>query len=107
MAETLFEAELIDSVRLSLVSGVGPLLRKALIDRFGSAVAVLAATRGELQGVDGIGPKISERILAAHEELDPEAELQLAAANGIDELTEASGAYPQPLRQVHDSAVEL
>ena len=31
MAETLFADELVDSVRLSLVSGVGPLLRKALI----------------------------------------------------------------------------
>ena len=35
MAETLFTDELIDSVRLSLVAGVGPLLRKALIERFG------------------------------------------------------------------------
>jgi DNA processing protein len=102
MAETVFASELIDSVRLSLVSGVGPLLRKALLERFGSAAAVLAATKGELQAVDGIGPKISARILAAHEEIDPEAELRLAAEHGIDVLTEDRTDYPRPLRQIHD-----
>jgi predicted Rossmann fold nucleotide-binding protein DprA/Smf involved in DNA uptake len=98
MADTCFDIELVDSVRLSLVSGVGPLLRKALIERFGSAAAVLGATKGELQGVEGIGPKISERILAAHDEIDPEAELRLSAEHGIDVLTETSGDYPRPLR---------
>ena len=102
MAETLFAAELVDNVRLSLVSGVGPLLRKSLLERFGSPGAVLAASRDELQSVDGIGPKTSARILAAHEEIDAEAELQLAAENGIDVLTESDAAYPRPLRQIHD-----
>ena len=59
MSNSLFTDELVDSVRLSLVSGVGPLLRKALLERFGSPAAVLAATRGELQSVEGIGPKIA------------------------------------------------
>jgi DNA processing protein len=102
MAETLYDSELIDSVRLSLVSGVGPLLRKALVERFGSPAAVLRASKGELQGVDGIGPKISTSILAAHDEVDAEAELQLAAEHGIDVLTEVSGDYPRLLRQIHD-----
>jgi hypothetical protein len=44
MAETLAANDLVDSVRLSLVSGVGPLLRKALMERFGTAAAVLAVT---------------------------------------------------------------
>ncbi len=102
MAETLFADGLVDSVRLSLVSGVGPLLRKALIERFGSAAAVLAASRDELQAVDGIGPKTSARILAARDEIDAEGELQLAAEHGIDVLTEVSAEYPRPLRQIHD-----
>ena len=40
MVNTAFDEELIDSVRLSLVSGVGPLLRKALIERFGTPAAI-------------------------------------------------------------------
>src|SRR4051812_17022650 len=102
MAETLFADELIDNVRLSLVSGVGPLLRKALLERFGSAAAVLAASRSDLQSVEGIGPKTSSQITAAREDIDAERELALAAEHGIDVLTEASDDYPRPLRQIHD-----
>ena len=102
MADTVFPDELIDGVRLSLVSGVGPLLRKALIERFGSPAAVLAANRDALQSVEGIGPKTSARIVAAKDEIDAEAELRTAADHGIDVLTEASADYPRPLREIHD-----
>ena len=102
MVQTHFSSELFDSVRLSLVSGVGPLLRKALVERFGSPAAVLAAAKDELQCVDGIGPKIAARIVAARDEIDAEAELQLAGDHGIDVLTESDVDYPQPLKQIHD-----
>jgi DNA processing protein len=102
MGESLFADELVDNLRLSLVSGVGPLLRKALLERFGTPAAVLAASRDELQCVDGIGPKIAARIVAAREEIDAEEELRIAAEHGIDVLTEANAAYPRPLRQIHD-----
>jgi DNA processing protein len=102
MGESLFADELVDNLRLSLVSGVGPLLRKTLLERFGTPAAVLAASRDELQCVDGIGPKIAARIVAAREEIDAEEELRIAAEHGIDVLTEANAAYPRPLRQIHD-----
>ncbi|HJQ80086.1 MAG TPA: DNA-processing protein DprA [Lacipirellulaceae bacterium] len=102
MPELQFSDELVDSVRLSLVSGVGPLLRKALLARFGSPAAVLAAAKDELQCVDGIGLKIAARIVAARDEIDAEAELKLAAENGIDVLADADADYPRPLRQIHD-----
>ena len=97
------QTELIDSVRLSLVSGVGPLLRKALLERFGSPAAVLAAAKDELQSVDGIGPKIAARIRrgAAMRSM-PRPSCELAAEHGIDVLTEADADYPRPLRQIHD-----
>jgi DNA processing protein len=102
MADTLFTDELIDSVRLSLVSGVGPLLRKRLLERFGSAAAILSASKDELQSVDGIGPKIGSQIVSARDEIDAEFELQLAAEHGIDVLIESDAGYPRPLRQIHD-----
>jgi DNA processing protein len=100
--EAVFAEELVDNVRLSLVSGVGPLLWKALLERFGTSAAVLAASKDELQRVDGIGPKIAARIVAAHEEVDAEAELRLAGEHGIEVVTEADSSYPRPLRQIHD-----
>jgi DNA processing protein len=102
MAQTLFATDLIDSVRLSLVSGVGPLLRKALLERFGTPAAVLGASKDELQTVHGIGPKIAAQIVAAKGEIDAEAELQLAAEHGIEVLVESDANYPRPLRQIHD-----
>ena len=102
MVNTAFDEELIDSVRLSLVSGVGPLLRKALIERFGTPAAVLAASRSDLQNVDKIGPKIAARIVAAKDEIDAELELQIAADHGIDVLVESGDDYPRPLRTIHD-----
>jgi DNA processing protein len=102
MVEAAFTAELVDNVRLSLVPGVGPLLRKALLECFGTATAVLAASRDELQCVDGIGPKIAARIVAARDEIDAEAELRLATEHGIEVLTQADESYPRPLRQIHD-----
>ncbi|MCC7475114.1 MAG: DNA-protecting protein DprA [Pirellulales bacterium] len=102
MADTSFSAELVESVRLSLVSGVGPLLRKALLERFGTPAAVLAAGKDELQAVNGIGPKTASRIVAANEEINAELELQIAADHGIDVLIEANDVYPRPLRKIHD-----
>lgn len=102
MEDIVFPVELVDSVRLSLVSGVGPLLRKALLARFGSATAVLAADKADLQSVEGVGPTIAARIVAADDEIDAEFELRLAAEHGIDVLTEIDAGYPRPLRQIHD-----
>ena len=48
---------LVDTLRLSLVSGVGPRIRKALLERFGSARAALAAAPSELREVQGVGPE--------------------------------------------------
>jgi DNA processing protein len=102
MSDSPYSDELIDSVRLALVSGVGPLLRKALLERFKTPAAVLAADRGTLQSVQGIGPKTADRIVAARDEIDPKAELRLAAEHGIDVLTETGDDYPRPLRNIHD-----
>jgi DNA processing protein len=102
MAETLYTDDLVDSVRLALVSGVGPRHRQDLLAMFGSSATVLAASKSGLQEVSGIGPKIAARIAAARDEIDVEAELELAAANDIDVLVESDPRYPPILRQIHD-----
>ena len=53
------EEDLIDTLRLTLIPGVGPRMRQALLERFGSARAVLAAAPSELRSVSGVGPKLT------------------------------------------------
>jgi len=93
---------LVDAVRLALTPGVGPRLRRALLERFGSPAAVLRAAPSDLQRVAGIGPKIARQIALAGDEVDAEGELALCKAHEIDVLTEESLAYPRLLREIPD-----
>jgi len=94
--------ELAATLRLSLVSGVGPRTRKALLARFGSAAAVFDAAASDLRDVPGIGMKLCRAIVAAPQTCDIDSELQLCSDHSIRILTEASDAYPPGLRDIPD-----
>jgi DNA processing protein len=101
MNDTL-DPTLVDAVRLSLVSGVGPILRKALIDRFGSATAALDAAMSDLRGVQGIGPKLAQAVAAARNEIDPEREIAICREKGVSIVTENDATYPRALSEIPD-----
>jgi DNA processing protein len=94
--------DLTAAVRLALVSGVGPRLWQALIARFGTPQAVLAAPPSVLRDVPGIGPKLSQKIAAANSEIDADAEIALCHDNGIEILTRGHPAYPRSLAEIPD-----
>ena len=77
-------------MRLSLVDGVGP-DRRRLLDRFGEPGNVLAAAPSDLREVEGVGPKLTERIVRAGDEIDAEAEIAFCRTQGI-----ASSPRPTP-----------
>jgi exodeoxyribonuclease V alpha subunit len=61
-----------------LVKGIGPILAKKLVGRFGAEVLAVIETRtAELQSVDGIGPKRRERIAHAWQEAKQVREIML------------------------------
>ena len=61
-----------------LVKGIGPILAKKLVGRFGAEVlAVIENRAAELQSVDGIGPKRRERIAHAWQEAKQVREIML------------------------------
>ena len=61
-----------------LVKGIGPILAKKLVVRFGAEVLVVIEKRpSELQTVDGIGPKRRERIAHAWQEAKQVREIML------------------------------
>lgn len=90
------------TVRLALVPGVGPILRKSLMEHFGSAEAVLAAALSQLREVSGVGPKLARTIVTARDEIDVETELQLCREHGVLILWDADASYPRLLREIHD-----
>lgn len=91
-----------DALRLSLVSGIGPRLRKALLQEFGTASAVLGAAPSDLRRVAGIGAELTRRIAVAAEEIDVQAEIDLCAANNVQILADDDPTYPRMLREIHD-----
>jgi len=96
------DVELLDSLRLSMVPGVGPRIRQALLERFGSPREVFAAEASQLREVSGVGTKTVHQILTARELIDVEGEIALCRENNVDILTDADEAFPRMLREIHD-----
>lgn len=90
------------TLRLAMVPGVGPRTRRLLLDRFGSSEAVLAAAPSELRSVEGVGPKLTARILAARDEVDVEGLIGLCRQRDVQIIAEMDEAYPPVLRQIPD-----
>src|SRR5262245_29628898 len=91
-----------DHLRLCLVSGVGPRIRQALLDHFGSPAAVLAAAPSELRAVQGVGPQLTQRIRAAGSEIDVDQELELCRQHNVAVVADNDAGFPQPLRDLPD-----
>jgi DNA processing protein len=97
------DRELIDLLRLSLIPGVGPKMRKKLLERFGTPAAVLAAAPSELREIEGVGPKLLQKIASEeHREYDAAAEIATCRELGIDILSENHPGYPRLLKEIHD-----
>lgn len=94
--------ELIDWVRLSLVTGVGPRIMYNLLERFGTPKAALAAAPSELRDVAHVGKSLADRILRADESVNAEEEIELCREHGISILTQSCEEYPRPLREIPD-----
>ena len=48
---------------LNLLPDIGPIRVRRLLDQFGSPESILAASRGELAAVDGIGKGMADRLV--------------------------------------------
>ena len=97
-----FDDQLRQELLLSLISGIGPLIRRKLLSRFETADQVLRASAGELQSVDGIGPTLARRITKAHEEIDVDEQLQIVRDNNLTVLLESDPQYPPLLKEIPD-----
>jgi len=93
---------LADALRLALVPGVGPRLRKSLLEEFGTASGVFAAAPSDWRRVPGIGSELTRRLAVAREDIDVQAEIDLCREHNIRILAETDDDYPRTLREIHD-----
>ncbi len=91
-----------DTLTLCLVAGVGPRIRRELLNRFATAEAILAAPEDQLRQVPGVGREISSRIARARHDIDSGREIQLCRDHDIDIVTDLDTAYPRLLREIPD-----
>lgn len=95
------------SVVLNMLPQVGPVRFGHLMERFGSATAILSAAGSALRGVEGIGPEVSSVITSWKEHADPERELSLVEKAGARVITRDDPEYPPLLREIHDPPILL
>lgn len=99
--ETDWDA-LVPSLTLAMVPGVGPLLQRDLLKRFGTASKVLAAAPSELREIPRLGAKLCYAITQAGRGDEAQAEIERCRQNGIRVLSLQDQAYPSHLAQIED-----
>jgi DNA processing protein len=93
-------AEVRDLLALHLVPGIGPRLTAALLERFGSAAGVRRAKAAELRQVPYIGETLANKLAAALQSTDVDAELQRMARHQVTLLVLGSAQYPSALANI-------
>src|SRR5579871_4086682 len=91
-----------DLLVLRLVPRLGPRLTGALLERFGSPGAVLAAAPEELRDVPYLGEKLARDLHRAIQNSDVDKELALIEKHGVGLIDIGSAGYPPALAEIHD-----
>lgn len=89
------------ALRLQMVQGIGPRIFGELIERFGSAEEVLAASPSDIRSVPGVGAKLSNNIALASD-IDIEPLLDCCQGHGISMLQRGEKGYSKRLEEIHD-----
>jgi len=87
---------------LNSVSGVGRVLFKRLIARFGGPEAAFGASVSDLNSVEGLRPAVAEAIKSFDGWEKVDIELDKAAKSGARVVALADPEYPALLREIHD-----
>ena len=101
--ESIPDREVLDLLRLNLVSGVGPRLQRNLLDVFGTVSAVFAADPGLLEQVAGIGSRTARLIATAKDSNDAEREWQRCQERGVNLIRNGTENYPRNLSEICDA----
>jgi len=94
-------------VALNLIEGVGPVRVRQLLEHFGDAPVILAASRAQLLQVRGIGDDTAAAIADWEKSVDLAAELKRITDSGCRILIQSHEEYPASLREIYDPPIVL
>jgi DNA processing protein len=91
-----------DLLALHLIRGLGPRRTAALLERFGSAAAILRADAAQLATVPHIGEKLAHDFTRSLGKVDVESELARASEHGVHLRALGTPDYPASLANIPD-----
>lgn len=101
------QTELLHTLALQLVPGIGSLLGRKLIERLGSAEAVFQTSSARLAATPGIGPALAQALANNRPLPAAETELNKAEKHGIRVMHFKEPDFPARLRQTPDHPLVL
>lgn len=94
-------------VALNMIEHVGPVRLRKLLEQFGSAPAILAASRSQLMRVHGIGEDVADAISNWEGIIDLRGELKRIQDYGCHVIGQDDEEYPPLLREIYDPPIVL
>ena len=96
-----------DMLALVLVSGVGPVTIRKLLDEFGTASAAIRAGESRLKSVDNVGPKLAEKIARALDNSDIDKEIAMCNDHQVAIMLQSDENFPECLLEMPDCPAML
>ena len=94
-------------IALNMIEGVGPVRTRSLLEHFGEAPKILAASAARIMQVRSIGEETAARIAAWEKSVDLSGELKRIQDFGCHVLIGSDEHYPASLREIYDPPVVL
>jgi len=101
------QTEIIYTLALQQIPGIGSLLGRKLMERLGSAEAVFRTPANRLESTPGIGPLLAQAIKQYQDISAAEAEWRKAEKHGLQLLHFRDNDFPARLRQCPDHPLIL
>jgi DNA processing protein len=94
-------------VALNMIEHVGPVRARLLLEHFGDAPKILAASKSALLRVRNIGEEVAEAISNWEKTIDLAGELKRISDFGCHILIQSDENYPAMLREIYDPPLVL
>jgi DNA processing protein len=94
-------------IALNLIEHVGPVRARSLLEHFGDAPKILAASKSALLRVRNIGDETAEAIANWEKTIDLAGELKRISDFGCHVLIQSDENYPAMLREIYDPPLVL